>query len=133
MLLGVICVIIIAITCFMIHFSTKMNIKDRIYEVGVIKSLGSDNKSIFKMFISENIIISIITSAAASVLLLLLNFLNSSFEWLTINSIPVLTIEWWHIAVIFVLNLIITLLSAFKETIKVSRMNIIDALRNKYQ
>ena len=133
MLLGVICIIIITITCFMIHFSTKMNIKDRIYEVGVIKSLGSDNNSIFRMFINENIIISIITSAAASVLLILISVLNSSFGWLTVNGIPVLTIEWWHIAVIFVLNLIITLLSALKETIKVSRMNIIDALRNKYQ
>lgn len=133
MLLGVICIIIIVTTCFMIHFSTKMNIKDRIYEVGVIKSLGSDNKSIFKMFINENIIISIITSTVASVLLLLLGVLNSSFEWFTINGITVLTVEWWHIVVIYLLNLIITLLSALKETIKVSRMNIIDALRNKYQ
>lgn len=85
------------------------------------------------MFINENIIINIMTSTLTSVLLIVITVANSFLGWLTIDSIPVLTVEWWHIVIIFILNFTISFLSALKETIKISRINIIDALRNKYQ
>lgn len=46
--ISIVALIIIIISCILVSHSTKSNIFDRVYEVGVLKSLGADKKSIFK-------------------------------------------------------------------------------------
>ena len=53
--ISIVALIIIIISCILVSHSTKSNIFDRVYEVGVLKSLGADKKSIFKMFSIENL------------------------------------------------------------------------------
>lgn len=128
--ISIVAIIIIIISCILVSHSTKSNIFDRVYEVGVLKSLGADKKSIFKMFSIENLIIGLISSVATILLIVILNIAGLS-SWLIIQGIPCYSFSWWHIIVILFVGLFITMISGLGKMNKASKMSVTDAIRTK--
>lgn len=128
--ISIVAIIIIIISCILVSHSTKSNIFDRVYEVGVLKSLGADKKSIFKMFSIENLIIGLISSVATILLIVILNIAGLS-SWLIIQGMPCYSFSWWHIIVILFVGLFITMISGLGKMNKASKMSVTDAIRTK--
>ncbi len=128
--ISIVALIIIIISCILVSHSTKSNIFDRVYEVGVLKSLGADKKSIFKMFSIENLIIGLISSVATILLIVILNIAGLS-NWLIIQGMPCYSFSWWHIIVILFVGLFITMISGLGKMNKASKMSVTDAIRTK--
>lgn len=128
--ISIVALIIIIISCILVSHSTKSNIFDRVYEVGVLKSLGADKKSIFKMFSIENLIIGLISSLATILLIVILNIAGLS-SWLIIQGMPCYSFSWWHIIVILFVGLFITMISGLGKMNKASKMSVTDAIRTK--
>lgn len=128
--ISIVALIIIIISCILVSHSTKSNIFDRVYEVGVLKSLGADKKSIFKMFSIENLIIGLISSVATILLIVILNIAGLS-SWLIIQGMPCYSFSWWHIIVILFVGLFITMISGLGKMNKASKMSVTDAIRTK--
>ena len=128
--ISIVALIIIIISCILVSHSTKSNIFDRVYEVGVLKSLGADKKSIFKMFSIENLIIGLISSLATILLIIILNIAGLS-SWLIIQGMPCYSFSWWHIIVILFVGLFITMISGLGKMNKASKMSVTDAIRTK--
>lgn len=128
--ISIVALIIIIISCILVSHSTKSNIFDRVYEVGVLKSLGADKKSIFKMFSIENLIIGLISSVATILLIIILNIAGLS-SWLIIQGLPCYSFSWWHIIVILFVGLFITMISGLGKMNKASKMSVTDAIRTK--
>ena len=128
--ISIVALIIIIISCILVSHSTKSNIFDRVYEVGVLKSLGADKKSIFKMFSIENLIIGLISSLATILLIIILNIAGLS-SWLIIQGMSCYSFSWWHIIVILFVGLFITMISGLGKMNKASKMSVTDAIRTK--
>lgn len=128
--ISIVVLIIIIISCILVSHSTKSNIFDRVYEVGVLKSLGADKKSIFKMFSIENLIIGLISSLATILLIIILNIAGLS-SWLIIQGMSCYSFSWWHIIVILFVGLFITMISGLGKMNKASKMSVTDAIRTK--
>lgn len=127
---GVVAAVIVIISCLLVNFSTKSNISERIYEIGVLKSLGADRKSIFKLFIFENTFMGLAISTLAIVIFGLLNLLGLP-NWIMLDGLPLYCFEWWHIITVFAIGLIVSVLSGMHKISKASKMSVTDAIRAK--
>lgn len=123
----IIVVIFLIISIMMINSSIKLSFNDRIYEIGVLKSLGASNQSIFRMLISENLVLGI-SVAAITIILLEGIHLTSLF---TIDNVIIYQLQWWNILVVALVSLAIPVISSLGQTIKISRLSIVDAIRTK--
>lgn len=123
----IIVVIFLIISIMMINSSIKLAFNDRIYEIGVLKSLGASNQSIFRMLISENLVLGI-SIAAITIILLEGIQLTSLF---TIDNVIIYQMQWWNILVVALVSLGIPVISSLGQTIKISRLSIVDAIRTK--
>lgn len=127
---SIIALIIIIVSCILVSFSTKSNISERTYEIGVLKSLGADKKSIFRMFGFENFVMGIIVSAAAILIFIILSLCGLS-SWASISGISFYCFEWWHMIVIILVGLFITMISGIGKINKAAKMSVTDAIRTK--
>lgn len=127
MLLGVFNVLIILLAFVVVHYSTKINVLDRIYEVGVLKSMGARKQEIVKMFMTENILIGLCSSFTALIILFFVNVIKP----FKVNGISVYEMSWWHGILIILIGCVVSVLAGWLETYKISNISIVDAIREK--
>lgn len=124
-------IILLFISLISIRFFTRFRIMDRTYEVGVLKAIGMDNRYVFEMFMFENVLIGLV-SCIPSVILLSLIKLGPFDKYLVYDSVELYKYNLLHILLIMIISIIITAVSGIFEIRRVSKMNVIDAIRAKY-
>lgn len=122
-------VVILIISFVMIHYATKMNILDRIYEIGVLKSLGAEESFIRKMFFYENILF----GGSVSILSFLLLFVIDRLKLIRISGIGLMNISIKQVVLLFLFGIGVTVFAGIKEVKKVSKMPIVAAIREKHK
>jgi putative ABC transport system permease protein len=130
MILILVTLIVILLSCLMINFSVKISVMDRTYEVGVLKSLGATNRIIFNIFTFDNLVLGASISLLSCLLVSLANILQLT-NLLTINQVKIYQFSLWHFIPVIILGCVITVISGLKETINVSKLSIVDAIRCK--
>ena len=102
---------------------------DRTYDVGVLKSLGASKKIIFGIFAADNILMGMSVSAAVCVFLAAAN-LTRITSLLMLEGVAIYQFQAWHIIPIILTGCMLPLLSGLKETIAVSGLSILAAIRD---
>lgn len=129
MLFALFTVVILIVSFVMIHYATKMNILDRIYEIGVLKSLGAEERFIKKMFFYETILF----GGSVSILSFLLLFVVSKMNFIKISGISLMNITILQAVLLFLFGSGVTVFAGMKEVRKVSKMPIVAAIKEKHK
>jgi len=122
--------IVLLLSCLMVHFSVKISVMDRTYEAGILKSLGATNMIIFRIFTLDNMLLGLLVSIITCILVILANTTHLT-TLLAIDRVSIYQFQLWHYIPILFIGCFITIISGLKETIMVSRLSIIEAIRHK--
>lgn len=122
-------ILILIISFVMIHYATKVNILDRIYEIGVLKSLGAEEGLIKKMFFYENMLF----GGSVSICSFILLFLVSKLKLIKISGISIMNITIQQAVLLILFGIGVTVFAGMKEVRKVSKMPIVAAIREKHK
>lgn len=125
--LAAIAAIALIVSALMIIVTMYMSVSARTKEIGILRALGESKGNIRQLFISESLIIGVISATLATILaeviakvanLLLQNIANYSFVQISAQNI----------GIVFVLALIISLIAAVLPARHAANLNPIDAL-----
>lgn len=102
-------------------------------DIGILKSLGAKNKDVIKIFIFEDILLSILSSILSITLLVIIfNFVNSTILSSNIDLVvSPFYVDFNLVVVTFIYILTTIILSSLIPIIKISKMKPIDAILNK--
>lgn len=125
-LLTVVMIFIIIVTIIMIHYATKVILNDRVYEIGVLKSLGMSNGSALMLFLLQNSFIGIISGILSCVLVAGCVKLNI-FRY---ESISIVGFNGVVCFLAVLVGLLICNLSGIHEMLKLSKKSVMDCIRN---
>lgn len=101
-------------------------VSERISEVGLLRAIGAEQDTIFKLFLSEAIMLSLMGGAIGVSIGICLVKLIEFF-------VPALPVElaWGYIIVAFAVSLLIGVMAGVIPAIKAARLNPLDALRSE--
>ncbi len=123
-------IISLIVSIIMISIITYISVLERLHEIGILKSLGATSRDIKRLFLSENLIIGIISGVLTLEISKLIgkvinNFINSKIG---LNNI--IAINSKIILFIFLLGLLLTLVAGLIPARIASKKKIIEILKN---
>jgi ABC-type antimicrobial peptide transport system permease subunit len=123
---------IVAMPVFFVAWYVGSTVSDVSYnlrrrEIGLLLTKGFSNGQLFRMFLTESVLIGIVGGLVGVGLGFLLSPLFATFFGGGLGTTPVLSLEVIITAVVF--SLIITLLSTFRPSRRASRLSAVDALK----
>ena len=119
------------VSSILISILTYINISEYKHEIGIYKSLGISNLNIQLIFYLENLIITGISIISSILVLFILSIpLNNMILNITGLS-NVISIKIVNIFIIFILSIILSLLSSFIPINNISKLSIVEILRNE--
>jgi putative ABC transport system permease protein len=101
-------------------------VSERISEIGLLRAIGAEKNSIFKLFLSEAILLSVMGGGIGVVF----GILTVQIISLVVPDLPV-QIAWTYIFVAFFLSLLIGIVAGVIPAIKAARLNPLEALRTE--
>jgi len=114
-----------------------MIVREKIKDIGILKSIGYTNSNIRKIFTIEGLIIGITGMLFASVLSpLILLALKKLFKiymrytYYYLEELP-LYISWKELAMVYAVTFIVVFISTIYPAIRASRMNPVEALKHE--
>ncbi|WP_462400639.1 ABC transporter ATP-binding protein/permease [Lacticaseibacillus pantheris] len=127
MLLAVIAGISLVVSALMIIVTMYMSVADRTKEIGILRAIGESKRDIRRMFISESLIIGMLSASFATVLAFVLGAVaNAAIA--SIASYAFVQISLMNVITVFVIALIISLIAAWLPARHAAALNPIDAL-----
>jgi ABC-type lipoprotein export system ATPase subunit/ABC-type antimicrobial peptide transport system permease subunit len=126
-ILAAIAAISLVVSALMIIVTMYMSVSARTKEIGILRALGESKKDVRRLFISESLIIGVLSAALATVVAiggelltnhLLASIANYAFVQITIGNV----------VTVFVIALVISLLAAMLPARSAAKLNPIDAL-----
>jgi len=122
-------VISLVVSCFMIGIITYISVLERVHEIGLFKSLGISNGNIKRIFILENIFISILASVISLIITIIISYpINNLLLDLT-SLENILLLNSSIILLIFIISLVVSIVGSIIPTHGISRLKIVDALK----
>ncbi|MTV82154.1 ATP-binding cassette domain-containing protein [Secundilactobacillus folii] len=126
-ILAAIAAISLVVSALMIIVTMYMSVSARTKEIGILRALGESKRDVRRLFISESLIIGVLSATLATVVALgggaLTNHLLAS-----ITNFAFVQITLGNVVTVFVIALIISLLAAMLPARRAARLNPIDAL-----
>ena len=129
--------IIILLAVFNILISLTMTVVEKQKDIGILKSLGLDSTSIYKIFFNQGFFLGLIGSFSGAAIGLIFCYLQINYKLLRvdttkylIDSIPVL-INYWDVIFIMIFSLVLTSLSSIYPASRASNTNISEAIRSE--
>ncbi len=118
------------VSTIMISIVTMISIMERTKEIGIYKSLGASNKYIKRIFIIENIILSLASATLSVFIEVLISMpINRIIYDLTdLSNVMLLSIN--NIIIIYILAILFSLIGSLIPLHRINKVNIIDSLRN---
>jgi len=99
-------------------------VSERVTEIGLLRAIGAERRTIFRLFLSEALLLSLSGGAGGVVLGMILVQLIAAF----LPALPV-QLAWGYILSAFSVSLLIGIASGVTPAIKASRLNPLEALR----
>lgn len=127
LLLSVIMLCMILITVVMIYYATKVILNDRVYEVGVLKSLGATNRFILRLFLIQNGVIGVVSGGFAAIIIVII----TELKLIKFEGISLLRFSIWPCLISIAIGITISILSGLYEMLKISNKSVVDCLRDK--
>lgn len=106
-----------------------MSVRERIKEVGVLKTLGFNNDAILGMIVGEAICISLIGGAIGLLLASILTVGVGKAAGGTIPQLHTLSVTWFTVFMAMGLALVVGVVSSFIPAWNAAKTNILDSLR----
>lgn len=126
-LLAAIAGISLVVSALMIIVTMYMSVSARTKEIGILRAIGESKRDIRRLFISESLIIGVLSAVLATVLAFGLGAVANSLL-MSIASYKFVQISFMNVITTFVIALIISLLAALLPARHASSLNPIDAL-----
>ena len=128
--------LIVMIGCFVISVILNMIVREKVRDIGILRSIGYDRKAIRKIFTIEGLIMGIFgilaTAILAPMVLFILNILFEKFVSNTyyLEKLP-LAITVKEILIIYAVTIIIVFISTLYPAYKASKLNPVEALKHE--
>ena len=113
----------------MIGIITYISVLERVHEIGLFKSMGISNTNIRRIFIYENILISILASIISVVITVLISYpINDLlYKYTSLNNI--LLLDNTIVIVIVLVSILVSIVGSLLPSMMISRLKIVDALK----
>ena len=126
-ILSGIAAISLLVSALMIIVTMYMSVADRTKEIGILRALGESKTDIRRMFISESLIIGLISAVVSTIIAFVAQAgVNAALS--TIASYAFIQISFGNIVSVFVIAVVISLLAAWLPARHAASLNPIDAL-----
>jgi lipoprotein-releasing system permease protein len=129
--------LIIIIAVFNVLASLSMTVVEKRRDIAVLKAIGAKNSTILKIFLTEGILIGLISSVAGTILGLGFCYGQLNFKWFKldetkylIDSIP-LTIDYINVLFILLFSLGLSFLATIYPSTRASKTNITESIRTE--
>ena len=117
------------ITIIMMNIMSYIEVIERKQEIGILKTLGTRNKDIKRIFIFENILIGFISTIISLLNLYIISKIINPIINAKIGLTSLITINIKTIIIIFIVSFIISKISGYIPSIIASKKKITDILR----
>ncbi len=114
---------------FNIANNIKYNIASRMKEFGMLRAIGTTDKSLKEMFLMEGSLYGAISSMAVIIFGVLVQYILYK-KYLTIYINPIFKIQWREYLFIIVVNFIITILTTYLSSMNIRKTAVVDMIRN---
>ncbi|MBP5183547.1 MAG: ATP-binding cassette domain-containing protein [Lachnospiraceae bacterium] len=130
-ILGIIALLFTVICIFTIKGFMKFSMSKRLYEIGVLLSLGNRKKDIMGLLLGEQGIMAVLIVSISSITWIIAGkiILEKNIFY---NGISIFFVDWWHFVVVDVFLILLILLCSLGEILKISKMSITDAIASRY-
>jgi ABC-type lipoprotein export system ATPase subunit/ABC-type antimicrobial peptide transport system permease subunit len=125
--LAAIAAISLVVSALMIIVTMYMSVSARTKEIGILRALGESKRNVRQLFISESLIIGVLSAVLATVLALIGEVVTNSLLS-SIANFAFVQITFGNVVTVFVIALIISLLAAMLPARSAAKLNPIDAL-----
>ena len=126
-ILAAIAGISLVVSALMIIVTMYMSVSSRTKEIGILRALGESKKDIKRLFISESLIIGVLSAVLATVLAVGFGAVANGLL-ASIASYKFIQINFMNILVTFVIAIVISLIAALLPARHAASLNPIDAL-----
>lgn len=99
-------------------------VSERISEIGLLRAIGAERRTIFILFLSEALVLSLVGGLAGIVL----GILTVQLSLLVLPALPI-QLAWFYIAGATIISLIIGLLAGIMPAMRAARLSPLEALR----
>lgn len=129
--------LLLMIACFAVSVILNMIVREKIKDIGILKSIGYTNKNIRKIFTIEGLIIGVSGMVLASILspfiLIALQklfkiYMRDSYYYL--DELP-LYISVAELSAVYIITFIVVFISTIYPAVRASRMNPVEALKHE--
>lgn len=121
-------VIVTILGVCMIHYAVKVNVIERQYEIGVLRSLGAGKKFVTFELMAEQIVFGLISFVISALILLAID----KFKMMKFNGVSAVhtnvSIYFWML----LMDIIIVMVSGVIDVIRASRKPIVEAIKTKH-
>ncbi|MDD2393925.1 MAG: hypothetical protein PHV88_07690, partial [Eubacteriales bacterium] len=124
----VVSVVIVFLSLILCNFSAKINIIDRTYDIGVLKSLGASGSVIFRIFASDTLLMGSFAGFTACAVVCMA-WLTGMTDLFVIEGATVWQFRAWHLLPVIVTGTLLPLFAGIREIMTVSKMTIMDAVK----
>lgn len=107
---------------------SKTSISERMYEIGIIKSLGADKRSIYRLLLFDNLLLGITSSLIAIILYAI--FIMMLPTWLGVSVEKITDVIALSLAM-FIFAVVISVISCIGKVGKIAKMKPVDAIRRR--
>lgn len=126
-ILAAIAGISLVVSALMIIVTMYMSVSARTKEIGILRALGESKKDIRKLFISESLIIGVLSAVLATILAVGLGAVANSLL-ASMASYSFIQISLMNVVITFVIAIVISLIAALLPARHAAALNPIDAL-----
>ena len=129
--------LLLMIACFAVSVILNMIVREKIKDIGILKSIGYTNKNVRKIFTIEGLIIGVSGMILASILspfiLIALQklfkiYMKDSYYYL--DELP-LYISVVELSAVYIITFIVVFISTIYPAVRASRMNPVEALKHE--
>lgn len=129
--------LLLMIACFAVSVILNMIVREKIKDIGILKSIGYTNKNVRKIFTIEGLIIGVSGMVLASILspfiLIALQklfkiYMKDSYYYL--DELP-LYISVAELSAVYIITFIVVFISTIYPAVRASRMNPVEALKHE--
>jgi len=127
--------LIIAVATFNIIGTLLMVVMEKTHEIGVLKAIGANSKSIRKIFIMEGLFIGMVGTLLGNLLAFGLCFSQQYFKYFSLpagiyymDTVPIF-MQWERFALVSIISLLLCFLSTLIPAYVASKLNPINSIR----
>lgn len=128
----IVSIILLVFSSLLLYHLIVYSIKDKIKEIGIIRSLGGRRKDILEMFLTENLIVAILNGFVTSVMYVIVHlYFNSVLSHDFNISVPIIYISIRAFILIFLVSITLSLLTTVIPVLLITKKEPINQVEDR--